>query len=326
MPPAWSEHHGSGLVLEEPAGEVAPRPIGGARDADGAASAAATREDLAERDRHAVVGDELTAHGSLVARGDGGGVGAPFSRIASAASTPVSSACPMPSPVRRSVAPAASPTNSARPVASGSVPMRGGDRPRLVRRFGDRVGPEHRPDVRAARASRATAASSLASRSPRRAGCRTRRSRVRRRAGTTTRSPAAGRSRTTPTAASPRAGPTSREVLTEGVPLAEVAGLAGAEQLAQRRPHAVGADRHVGARRCRGLSTSSSIASACSVDPGQRCAFVHLGAGVAGAVQEQRIELGATDDGRVDAAASWQRQLDDAARRRSHPRGVDGLP
>ena len=68
VPSAWCEHHGSGLVLEEPAGEVAPRPIRGARDADGAASAAATREDLAERDRHVVIGDELTVHGSLVTR------------------------------------------------------------------------------------------------------------------------------------------------------------------------------------------------------------------------------------------------------------------
>ena len=84
-------------------------------------------------------------------------------------------------------------------------------------------------------------------------------------------------------------------------------------------------DRHVGAEGAHKVDLELDRIRVL-VDPDQRCAFVHLGAGIARAIQEQRIELGATDDGRVHAAAPWQWQLDDACRRRSHPRGIDGLP
>ncbi len=59
----------------------------------------------------------------------------------------MSSACPIPSPVSRSVAPAASPTNSARPADSGSDPMRAGIGHALCGASATASGAEHRSDV-----------------------------------------------------------------------------------------------------------------------------------------------------------------------------------
>ena len=125
------------------------------------------------------------------------------------------------------------------------------DRPRLVRRLGLGVGPSTSRMCGRSRRSGHSAFMSCTARPCRRAGCRSRRWRARRGAGTTTRSPGS-RSGSNHTDSSRRGrGADVAEVLAERVPLAEVARLGGAERLAQRRPHAVGADRVAGLRRCR---------------------------------------------------------------------------
>ena len=83
------------------------------------------------------------------------------------------------------------------------------------------------------------------------------------------------------------------------MPLAEVAGLPEPQHLSQRRPHAVSTDRHVGVHDAEAFDLELDRVGVL-VHPGQRGAFVHLGAGIASTIQEQRVELGATDDGRVD--------------------------
>ena len=129
MPPRRGEGDGTRLVLEHPAGEVAPAPIAGAgEDRHRAAGAAWVGEDPAQQRRHPVVGDEMVAHRPLVRVGGRRRAtgSTPAATIASAASRPVSSAWPMPSPVITSLAIAASPVSSTRPPASGARSMRAG--------------------------------------------------------------------------------------------------------------------------------------------------------------------------------------------------------
>ena len=128
VPARRGEGDGPRLVLEHPAGEVAPAPRRrrGRATAIGAAGAAGVGQHPAEAGRHAVVGDEVVADRRLVAPATAAASSAPPARIASAARRPVSSAWPMPSPVITSVAIAASPVSSTRPDVSGAASMRAG--------------------------------------------------------------------------------------------------------------------------------------------------------------------------------------------------------
>ena len=244
---------------------------------------------------------------------------------------PVSSAWPMPSPVIGSVAAAASPTKSARPRGRARhVVDPGRDGPGPVRRLGRGVGAEDVARCAAGPAARATARSMSRTRVDLAAarGCRSRRWPGRPAAGTTTRSRAAGRARTTRTARGAAAGADAGEVLAEGVPLAEVAGLAGAEQLAHRRPHAVGADRRSGPCTAPTPSTSSThpVVGRASA-PTTRVPVVHLGAGGAGHVEQGGVEVGAAGDGGVRARRRGAAgSVTVAPRRRAHDDVVDRLP
>ena len=145
VPAPGGQRDRPGLVLEHPAGEVAPAPLAGVgEDGDRPVGAAAATEHPAEEHRHAMVGDQLAAHG---VRGTGRRTSPPAT-IASAASRPVSSAWPMPSPVITSVAAAASPTNSTGPCDERRRVDAGRDRPRQVSVDGRRARAEGRGDVR----------------------------------------------------------------------------------------------------------------------------------------------------------------------------------
>ena len=159
LPAARRGDDRAGVVLEEPAGEVAAGPAGGAGDAHarparpcGARSARISSIDIrwsatsASRDRALVAWPRRRARRAR------------RRRSASAARTPVSSAWPMPSPVIGSVAAAASPTKSVRRGGRARCrrPGPGSARPGGATRA--RVGAEHVGDVRPGSAARATAA------------------------------------------------------------------------------------------------------------------------------------------------------------------------
>ncbi len=128
MPAAGRDGGGAGLVLEQPAAEAATRPVAAARPAGWRPGrAVVARAPGTSSDRHAVVGQPLLGDGTAVAvAGQLGPEGAGVEDGARRPGVPVSSAWPMPSPVSGSHAPAASPTNRARPWARTARSMRAG--------------------------------------------------------------------------------------------------------------------------------------------------------------------------------------------------------
>jgi hypothetical protein len=115
------------------------------------------------------------------------------------------------------------------------------------------------------------------------------------------------------------------EVLPERVPLPEVPGLGGAEGLAQRRPHAVGADRVPRVDR----------ADAGHVEPhahvvldraGERVPVEHLHASGAREVEQRAVEIDAPRNRRERAGVAREREANLATRRRPHDDVVDLLP
>ena len=242
MPAARGEQHGSRLVLEHPAGEVASAPVAARADhADRSAGTPRRRQDPSEQQRHPVVGDEVMAN-RPTRRSDvaTSGCEAPAAMIDSAASRPLSSAWPMPSPVITSVTVAASPTNSVRPTRERHLIDASRDRPRGVPVLQLEAGAECVDDVRALEQVVPDRPSCVwIRRSPSRS---TPKPMLTRPSGQRERPRVAGREvRLEPDVELLAAGPvTLLGVLTEAVPFAEVAGLAGAERLAHRAPHAVG--------------------------------------------------------------------------------------
>ena len=192
---------------------------------DRAAGARGRGRAPAEARRHPVVGDEVVADRRLVAGAATAGSSAPPARIASAARRPVSSAWPMPSPVITSVAIAASPVEQHAAVGQRRRVDAGRDRPRRVAALERGSRAERGADVRAVEQAGPHAPSCPGCAGCRRAARRSRRWPARRAAGTTRRSRAAGRRRTTRRGRSAAGPSTSRDVLAEGVPLAEVARL-----------------------------------------------------------------------------------------------------
>ena len=181
-------------------------------------------------------------------------------------------------------------------------------------------------DVRAVEQARPTAPSCPGCGGCRRAARRSRRWPGRRAAGTTRRSPGR-RSASNHTNRSSAAGPsTSRDVLAEGVPLAEVAGSAE-----RRAPCAPGSTcrrrrRRSGPRSGRGPSTPTHDVVAALVERAvEPVALQHGGAGLDGDVDEGVVELQAGRDGgerarRPAAAARGPGgRSASAARRRRRP-------
>ena len=248
MPAARGEGGGAGLVLEQPAGEAAAGPVVGPGQPRWPPGRRRRAEHPGQERRHAVVGQPLLGdQPAVAARGQLGPERAGVEDGLRRPACRSSSAWPMPSPVSGSHAPAASPTNSARPWARTARSTRAGIGQALwgaaatadgPQRLGDvgpgqQLGPQrlHVPDAAV----------------PVRAGRRSRRWPARRAAGTTTRSRGAGPARTTPTGGWAAEPGDVVEVLAERVPLAEVAAASpSAERLAHGRPHAVGRD-HVAA-------------------------------------------------------------------------------
>ncbi len=249
-----------------------------------------------------MVGDQLPVDGGLVARPAPQPVGRdPQAASASAASTPVSRACPMPSPVSVSVAAAASPTNRARPRPSRARSMPGGDGPGLVGRLGPGVRAEHRPHVGPGQelwpqglhvlgAPAAAPEDAEADVGPA--------------VGERERPGVAGQEiglEPHPQAPAGRAGRLV-EVLAEGVPLAQVSGRGQPEELAEGRPHPVGAD-HVGRfERPQPLDVEADVVGRAGRRE-QPVAVVHLHAGRPGQVDQRRVEVHARHDGGEAALA-----------------------
>ncbi len=70
MPAPRRQDDRARLVLEQPPGEVPPGPLGRGGDPDRAPGAVRVLEDLAECDRHPVVGDQMVRDGLAVGGGD----------------------------------------------------------------------------------------------------------------------------------------------------------------------------------------------------------------------------------------------------------------
>ena len=211
--------------------------------------------------------------------------------MASAARRPVSSACPMPSPVIGSVAAAASPTKSVRRRRQDHVVHAGWDRPRPVGRLGLRVGAEHGRDV-GARQQLGPQLLHLLDAGDLAAVALDPEADVGAAAGERERPGVAGRrsaSNHTNSSFAAR-GPTCGEVLAEGVPLAQVAGRRRAQVLAQRRPHAVGADRVAGGDAADAVHVEHhSVGLLLGTRAG--VAVVDLHARAAGDVEQRGVEL-----------------------------------
>ena len=105
------------------------------------------------------------------------------------------------------------------------------------------------------------------------------------------------------------------EVLAEGVPLAEVARWGQAEVLAQRGPHAVGADHEAGDDGAEAVDVQLDGAPVAGRRSGEGVPVVHLDATGAGHVDEGGVQLGPRGDGGELASAHGHRQLDRAAGR-----------
>ncbi len=115
------------------------------------------------------------------------------------------------------------------------------------------------------------------------------------------------------------------DVLAKRMPVAAVAGCAGAQRLAQRRPHPVGTD-HV--RR-------GQLAEAFDLDGDARCprvgraqpgTLVHGDTGVLCERQHGGVELGPPGDRRVRAAPTWQLEGDRPTHGTAHHDVVDRGP
>ena len=115
------------------------------------------------------------------------------------------------------------------------------------------------------------------------------------------------------------------DVLAEGVPLAEVARLAEAERLAHRAPHAVGGDDVAGGDRLVAVEADDDVVAAVGDRAVEAVALEHAGAGLDGDVDEGVVELQAGGDGGVGAGArraaarAPRAPTASAARRRRRP-------
>ncbi len=181
-------------------------------------------------------------------RGRRSGGSTPAPRIASAASRPVSSAWPMPSPVITSLAIAASPVSSTRPPASGARSMRAGIGHALCRSSSVASGPRAR---RTWGRSRRSAHCCFMSWIRRVAVAQHAEAEVDAAAGQRERPRVPGQEvglEPDVEVVARRSGDAAA-VLPEGVPLAEVAGRGEAGGLADRAPHPVGGDDVAGADR-----------------------------------------------------------------------------
>jgi hypothetical protein len=116
-----------------------------------------------------------------------------------------------------------------------------------------------------------------------------------------------------------------RDVLAEGVPLAEVAGPGDVEQLAERRVHAVGADDPPGPDPAQLVhGDHGRVRSFLGVD--DSVAFYDLGAGRTGDLDQRGVELSAGCDGGEPALAVGEREHDLATPGRADAAHVDVLP
>ena len=175
-------------------------------------------------------------------------------------------------------------------------------------------------------AGRARARPCRAPSGARRGGCRSRRWPGRPAAGTTRGSP--GRRSGSKDTRSARAGlgTDRREVLAEGVGLAEVAGAGRAELLAHRRPHAVGGHDVAGLDRGAVLEGQPDVVRA-RLGRGHTVPVVHLDPGLPGHVDERGVEVLASRHG-AEAAVGRQLERVPPTRRRAqhdlvhrHPAG-----
>ena len=189
------------------------------------------------------------------------------------------------------------------------------------------AGPERARGRAGGRAVRPTAASCPGSGGCRRAARRSRCWPARRAAGTTRRSRGGGRRRTTRGGASRPVPVDAADVLAEGVPLAEVAGLGrgrapcGPGSTSRRRR------RRSGRRSGSWPSTPTTTWSARSaIVPSKPWPCEHGGAGLDGDVDERGVELEARGDGGEGARPRRQRHGDLASRRRAQHGAVDDLP
>ena len=97
------------------------------------------------------------------------------------------------------------------------------------------------------------------------------------------------------------------DVLTEGVPVAPVAGHGAAQRLAQRRPHAVGPDDVVGPYLAPAAPQPQRHAAVVLDGVGERRALGDLGPGRPGHVEEGGVEIGPAGHDRVEAPPPGQR-------------------
>jgi hypothetical protein len=124
-PPPGSHDKGPRVVLEQPPGELAPGPTGSSRHPNYPAGRKWERHEGLECHRHAGGRQRVPVAQRSCSGGRSSRVGhRPGST--SAASIPVSSACPIPSPVSESVAPAASPAKRTGPWSSTAELIRAG--------------------------------------------------------------------------------------------------------------------------------------------------------------------------------------------------------
>ena len=231
----------------------------------------------------------------------------------------------MPSPVITSVAAAASPVSRTRPVASTDAVDARRDRPCRRPSLGRRPGTEGRPDVRRSSRPAHWLAHVLAVARP-----------VAQHAEADVGPPVRQRERPGVAGQEVVVEPDvevvagrpgdAADVLPEGVPLAEVAGLGEPGRPAHRAPHAVGGD-DVPSRHGRAtVDADGDVVVVPAQRPVEPVPLEHRGPGAAGDVDQGGVELAARGDGGVRPGSRRQRHAHLAPRRRPQHGAVDDLP